>query len=208
MSVRTESGMFSDRNLRASLTRILRRNVLASFATVSPDGRAHINTAYYAWAEDWSLVFFSYPDSRHARNLEVNSSMAVTVFDSHQRWGKPDQGIQLFGRCRRPGRTSAILAERVYTARFPGFERWRTRLGKEEGSFALVPFRFRPTRAKILDEPKLGGGRFVEVRIPFSPRRRVAGRSHLAVRGVDKGRRRTRGSSERTRPTRADRRMI
>ncbi len=170
MSVRAERGMLSDRTLRASLTRILRRNVLASFATVSPDGRAHINTAYYAWAEDWSLVFFSYPDSCHARNLELNSSMAVAVFDSHQRWGNPDQGVQLFGRCRRPHRISAIRAEKVYSARFPGFERWRARLRREEGSFALVPFRFRPTRAKILDERNLGGGRFVEVPIPLAHR--------------------------------------
>jgi len=140
--------------------------VLASFATVDPKGRSHINTAYFAWSDDWTIFFYSYPDSQHCRNLARHPSMAVAVFDSHQRWGHPDRGAQLFGRAGEASGPSARVAAAVYARRFPGFGAWQTRLEQDEGRFLLRPFSFRPRRAKIFNERSLGGGRFVEVRIP------------------------------------------
>jgi hypothetical protein len=60
-------------------------------ATVNKDGRAHINTAYFAYSNEPELFFCSYPDSIHSKNLFKNSSMAMTVFESAQTWGKPDR---------------------------------------------------------------------------------------------------------------------
>jgi uncharacterized protein len=166
MGVETVRRDLEDSRVRASLRRLLRENVLASFATVDPRGLSHINTAYFAWSDDWSIFFYSYPDSRHCRNLERQPSMAVAVFDSHQRWGRPDTGVQFFGRAREATGASARVAEAVYARRFPGFEKWKTDLEHNEGAFPLRPFRFRPRRAKVFDERSLGGGKFVEVLIP------------------------------------------
>jgi uncharacterized protein YhbP (UPF0306 family) len=166
MVVQTVRGRLTDPRIRASLVRILRGSVLASFSTVDTGGLAHINTAYYAWSADWSLYFYSFPDARHCRNLEGNPSMAAAVFDSHQRWGKPDRGVQLFGiGCEATGAIEQVAAA-TYSHRFPGFERWRSRRKQEDGAFLLRPYRLRPDRAKILDERVLGGGRFVEVMLP------------------------------------------
>lgn len=152
--------------VRASLRRMIGDNVLASFATVGPGGRAYINTAYYASGDDWSLYFYSYPDSTHCRNLDRGHSMAVAVFDSRQRWGRPDSGVQLFGSCREARGKRATIAERVYAARFPGFHAWRAQQSDERRGFELRPYRFSPKRAKIFDERALGSGRFFEVNLP------------------------------------------
>jgi len=167
MGVEILRGNLGDPRVRGSLRRLLNENVLASFATVDPKGRSHINTAYFAYSEDWSIYFYSYPSSRHCRNLERRPSMAVAVFDSHQRWGRPDRGVQLFGTAGEAKGPLAKVAAAVYSRRFPGFEKWHAPVEQDEGAFELRPFRFRPRRAKLFDEPRLGAGRFVEVGIPL-----------------------------------------
>jgi uncharacterized protein YhbP (UPF0306 family) len=165
LGVEIVQGSLTNRRVRGSLLRLLHENVLASFATVDTRGRAHINTAYFAWTSDWNLYFYSYSNSGHARNLDRHPSMAVTIFDSHQRWGHPDQGVQLFGTAGEAKGTWEDVAAAAYARRFAGFKRWRTELEREEGAFRLRPYRFRPRRAKVFDERTLGAGRFVEIAI-------------------------------------------
>lgn len=163
MGIQIVTGSLRTRRIRKSLVRLLRENRLASFATVDARGRAYINTAYFAWLPDWSIVFFSYPDSTHVRNLVRNPSMGVAIFDSHQRWGGADRGLQMAGICRRARGSSAAEATRAYARRFPGFHEWRDRESQETGEFGLQAFRFTPHRVKLLDERSLGGGTFVVV---------------------------------------------
>ena len=165
MGIEIVQGTLADPRVRASLLRLLRENVLASFATVDRRGRAYVNTAYYAWSADWNLFYYSYPDSRHSSNLQHNSSMAVAIFDSHQRWGRPDRGVQLFGTASEARGKWRYTAAKVYGRRFPGYRKWRAEEVRREGSFALRPYRFQPFHAKVFDEPSLGGGRFIEVDI-------------------------------------------
>jgi uncharacterized protein len=166
MGIEVVHGALTNRRVRASLLRLLRENVLASFATVDARGRAHINTAYFAWSKDWNLFFYSYPDSCHCFNLRRNASMAVAIFDSRQRWGRPDRGVQLFGTASEARGKWRNAATRIYAQRFPGFEKWRGDEVHNEGRFVLRPYRFRPSRAKVFDEPSLGSGRFIEVDFP------------------------------------------
>jgi uncharacterized protein len=166
MSIEVVQGALTNRRVRASLQRLLRENVLASFATVDEGGRAYINTAYFAWSKEWNLFFYSYPDSRHCSNLRRNASMAVAIFDSHQRWGRPDRGVQLFGTASEARGKWRNTATRIYALRFPGFEKWQAHEIRNEGRFVLRPYRFQPSRAKVFDERSLGSGRFVEVDIP------------------------------------------
>jgi uncharacterized protein len=166
MGIEVVQGALSNRRVRASLLRLLRENVLASFATVDARGRAHIHTAYFAWSKHWDLFFYSYPDSRHCSNLRRNASMAVAVFDSHQRWGRPDRGVQLFGTVSEARGKWRDTAARDYAQRFPGFEKWRDDEVRNEEKFVLRPYRFQPSRAKVFDEPSLGSGRFIGVGIP------------------------------------------
>jgi len=103
--------------LAAIARRLLEASTLCAIATVSPGGRAHVNTAYFAWGPDFDVVWLSAPEARHSRNVRANPSAAVAVFRSTQRWGGSDRGIQLFGRARelrgRGARSRAALREAV-----------------------------------------------------------------------------------------------
>jgi uncharacterized protein YhbP (UPF0306 family) len=139
--------------LRTLARELLEASTLCALATVARGGRAHVNTAYFAWAPDLRLIWLSEPRATHSRNLRLEPSAAVAVYDSTQTWGKPDRGIQLFG--------SACLAgddaEDVYASRFPEFRESR-----------LASYRYYelvPRRLKLFDEETLGPGTFVTARV-------------------------------------------
>ena len=133
--------------------RLLEASTLCAIATVGPGGRAHINTAYFAWSRDLEIVWLSDPSARHSQNLRRNPSVAIAVCDSTQTWGQSDRGIQLFGTARETAGRLTRVSERIYAARFPAYE------GPEFGAFRL--YRFRPRRIKVFDERALGSGVFV-----------------------------------------------
>lgn len=155
MGIRIVEKRFSDGQVKKSIFRILQSNVLCSMSTVTRGNRAHINIAYFCYSPDLELYFLSYPTSLHCRNLRANSSMAISVFSSSQKWGNPDRGLQLFGTCREARGLVAKEAERLYLRRFSGYK-------------SLAPelrgcrfYRFLPGEVKVLDEREFGGGVFV-----------------------------------------------
>jgi uncharacterized protein YhbP (UPF0306 family) len=135
--------------LRHLAEELLQASTLCAISTVSPGGRAHVNTAYFAWAPDLRIVWLSEPQARHSRNLRANPSAAIAVYDSRQTWGKPDRGIQLFGSAK-PGTEYSI-----YSARFPEYERVA----------AYRVYELVPSRAKLFDEEALGAATFVTARL-------------------------------------------
>lgn len=160
---RTGVQRVSYNKVRRSIFRILNDNVLCSMATVSDNGRAHINTAYFSFTADLELYFLSHPDSTHCRNLATNPSMAVSVFSSEQSWSGPDQGVQLFGTCRQTRGSLVKQAVRSYGGRFRQYAKWNLRL-KPNGSAREYRFyRFVPTYIKVFDEAAFGDAVFVRV---------------------------------------------
>jgi uncharacterized protein YhbP (UPF0306 family) len=132
---------------------LLDASTLCAIATVGSDGRAHVNTAYFAWSPTFELVWMSEPRARHSRNIRANASAAIAVYDSSQSWGRPDRGIQLHG----SAREAADEVDSTYAERFPDF-----RPG-ELGAYRF--YRFRPRRLKLFDEQELGPGWFVTARV-------------------------------------------
>jgi len=148
--------------LAAIARRLLDASTLCAIASVSPGGRAHVNTAYFAWGTAFDVVWLSAPEARHSRNIRANPSAAVAVFRSTQRWGGRDRGIQLLGRARELRGHVALEAERLYAKRFKAYK----------GELMAYRFyRLRTTRMKLFDERVLGGETFVTVRV--GPRGRV-----------------------------------
>jgi uncharacterized protein YhbP (UPF0306 family) len=145
-------------HLRRIALRILAQTPLCSVATVAPDGSAHVNTAYFCYSDALELFFLSHPASKHCRNLAANGSAAIAVFDSRQRWGGPDRGLQLFGTC---SAAEGERAARLYSARFPRYAKWVARQGAAGAAKDYRFFRVACTQFKLLDERELGGARFV-----------------------------------------------
>jgi uncharacterized protein YhbP (UPF0306 family) len=85
-----------------------------------------------------------------------NHSAAITVYDSKQTWGKPDRGMQLFGRAGVVTGTAAGEAASAYAKRFKDFD---------ADSSDLPYYRFRPREVKLFDERNLDGGTLVSARV-------------------------------------------
>jgi uncharacterized protein YhbP (UPF0306 family) len=143
--------------LRTIARRLLDASTLCAIATVSADGRAHINTAYFAWDASFEIVWISAPEARHSRNVRRHPSVAIAVFDSTQKWGGSDRGIQLFGTARELTGRAASDGARVYARRFKDYSR--------EELTAYRVYRFRPRAMKLFHERELGGGTFVTARV-------------------------------------------
>jgi uncharacterized protein YhbP (UPF0306 family) len=130
---------------------------LCSLATVTPGGRAHINHMYFGWGAQFEVFWISDPDARHSRNLLATPAAAVTIYDSHQTWGRPDRGIQLFGTAGAVTGRAAAAAERAYSRRFPSYD------PSSDDSYPY--YRFRPRSVKLFHERVLGGGTLVTARV-------------------------------------------
>jgi uncharacterized protein YhbP (UPF0306 family) len=147
----------SSSRLAAIAWRLLDGSKLCAIATVSPGGRAHVNTAYFAWSPSLDLTWLSHPSAMHSSNVRTRRTVAVAVYDSHQTWGNPDRGIQLTGTAQEVLGRAADDAEKVYVARFPEYR------GSDSAGYRF--YRFRPHRLKLFDERELGAGVFVTARV-------------------------------------------
>ena len=136
--------------------RLMNAAPLCSLATESPGGKPHINHMYFAWARGFDVFWISYADSTHSRNLARSSSAAITIYDSHQTWGKPDRGVQLFGSAGDVKGRAACEAATAYAARFREFD-----ADAEELPF----YRFRTRTLKLFDERALDPGTLVTARV-------------------------------------------
>jgi uncharacterized protein YhbP (UPF0306 family) len=157
MTIARSARRVASGRLRTLACQLLDASTLCAIATVSPRGRAHVNTAYFAWSSSLDLVWLSYPGAAHSGNVRTRRSVAVAVYDSHQTWGDPDRGIQLMGTARELLGRAADDAERVYVGRFPEY--------RDSDSVGYHFYRFRPRRLKLFDERVLGAGVFVTARV-------------------------------------------
>jgi uncharacterized protein len=157
MAIRRSSRPVSSERIARAARRLLDASTLCAIATTSPRGRPHVNTAYFAFTNQFDVVWVSERSARHSINLRANAASAVAVYDSSQRWGGPDRGIQLFGSAREASKRSAPDAEAAYARRFPAYEPGQ-----------LVAYRFyvfHPTSVKLFDERSFGAGVFVTARV-------------------------------------------
>jgi uncharacterized protein YhbP (UPF0306 family) len=148
-----------------SVARVLGETGLCAWATVTQDGRAHINLGYFAQSADFHLYLLSHPASLHCRNVATNASMAVAVFVSPQDWNAPGRGIQLFGSCTEVGGRDVGDAERVYGHRYTAYAAWKAALKPDDPAGQYRFYRFVPERVKILDEVEFGDAVFVQAEI-------------------------------------------
>ena len=162
-------GYDSDR-LNASVTRMLAGNTLCSMATRNEAGTVHINTSFFCFDRDLLLYFLSHPESVHSHNLARVPQMAVAVFDSHQLWGDPHTGLQLFGTGALANADASSQARERYAARFPRYREFvRRTLDEQQPASStfhgLKFYRFLPERVQILDEWEFGEEVFITATI-------------------------------------------
>jgi nitroimidazol reductase NimA-like FMN-containing flavoprotein (pyridoxamine 5'-phosphate oxidase superfamily) len=158
VTIERRSRRYSSAQIERLVRQLMNAAPLCALATASSGGRPHINHMYFAWRGPFEVVWVSDPDSRHSRNLLAKPSAAVTIYDSHQIWGRPDRGIQLFGTAGAVTGSAAKEAERAYSARFAAYD--------PSGDDDAYPFyRFRPREVKLFYERILGAGTLVSAKV-------------------------------------------
>ena len=152
MAIERSKKRIAQARMAKAARHLLEASTLCAIATVGSDGRAYVNTAYFAYSPALEIVWLSDPDAQHSRNIRARGTAAVAVYDSAQAWGKQDRGIQLFGSAH-----ESAVGEELYSRRFPDYE--------PSAFSAYRLYIFHPARIKLFDEASLGGGRFVTARV-------------------------------------------
>lgn len=157
MPVQRVRKQISAARLKSIARRLLNASTLCAISTVDPDGRPHINTAYFAWSASLDIVWLSAPEAGHSRNIRQHPSVAIAVYDSRQTWGGSDRGIQLFGTARETKGRAVRDADRLYGRRFKVYAH------DDSGDYRL--YLFRPRTLKLFNERELGGATFVTAKV-------------------------------------------
>jgi uncharacterized protein YhbP (UPF0306 family) len=151
----------SETRVGRSVSRLLDENVLCSMASITADGRAHINTAYFCYSPKLELFFLSHPNARHCQNILGNPSMGIAIFPSSQTWGGADCGLQLFGICKQATEREASKANKLYGKRFAEYNAWKAGLAPDSPGRDYRFYRFVTAELKVFDEKEIGSGTFV-----------------------------------------------
>ncbi len=154
---------YGDDKLNASIRLILGKNELMSMASVKNE-KSWINTAYYCFDERLNFYFLSDPSTEHVKNIKENDSVALSIFDSSQKWDDNKKGLQIFGRCHKAKLNELPLAIKLYSDRFASFGQ----LIKNPGDFArnVLTSRFYviyTDSLKLFDETNFGEEESIEL---------------------------------------------
>ena len=166
MGVIFQNNDYPPERIANSINLILESSKLCSMATLSADRTSHINVAYFCYNERLEFFFISESTTIHARNIMLNPSMSIAIYDSHQSWDDWKTGIQLFGNCRLATKKISKEGGGLYKKRFPDYAKWLHSLGRAVASDLVPPFYvFVPDKVKILDEENFGEETYVEAQI-------------------------------------------
>ena len=154
---------FNHSQVFRSLFTIMDSTELCSLSTVTPRGTAHSAHVYFAYSSSLELYFLTDPNSVHCTNLRTKPSMAVSIYDSTQQWGKGsgDKGVALYGRCRMTRGIETRAAEEAYGGRFREYAAWRVGPGYDEMAEKWRFYKFTSSRIKVFDEPRFGRAVFI-----------------------------------------------
>ncbi len=158
---------YPDEIINRSISEILSANTLLSMANIrktDEDFESWIFTAFYAFNSSLDLYILTPPDTQHVQNLSYSKSVAVAIFDSHQKPTKLKRGLQMFGECGRADGLRLVEGYRLYGARFV----WLPDLIKQPQDFAKGIIQSKlyvihPKEVKIFDEPTFGEENWVTV---------------------------------------------
>ena len=151
--------------LQRSVSRLVAENLLCSMASITVEGRAHINTAYFSYSPELEIYFLSHHKALHCQNILSNPSMAIAVFSANQAWGSSDCGLQLFGICKQATRRQVDKAAKLYSKRFAEYNAWKAGLASDSLGQDYRFYRFVTAELKVFDEKELGTGTFVLAKV-------------------------------------------
>jgi|ERR1022692_234053 uncharacterized protein YhbP (UPF0306 family) len=162
MSLELKNAEYASERMSQSVLRILQAVELCSIATVGANDDGYINTAFFCYTPSLDFYFVSDTETIHSQNIARSPKIAIAVFDTHQPWGEPVRGLQLFGDCHLANALESAMALKTHAARFHAYGDYMRALSPLERDKS--PYRFylfRPTTLKIADEAEFGEECFI-----------------------------------------------
>lgn len=86
--------METNSELKKLAKEIIEQNQYMTIASVDEFGYPWASPVAYVYDKKYNLYWVSVPESKHQKNIENNSKISLSIFDSHQRWGE-GTGIQI-----------------------------------------------------------------------------------------------------------------
>ncbi|MFA6160704.1 MAG: pyridoxamine 5'-phosphate oxidase family protein [Patescibacteria group bacterium] len=166
LSLSFQHQTLSDEVLNVSIQSILESSKLLSMSTVNSNNTAHINTAYFAFDENFNFFIVTKPSTKHAKNLANNPSVAINVFDGNQKFWTSLKGLQLFGTCAKTLLTEVPHALTTYNKRFPIFSEFASH--PDDFTKKAISSRFYTINInsiKLFDEPTFGEEVYIDLNL-------------------------------------------
>jgi nitroimidazol reductase NimA-like FMN-containing flavoprotein (pyridoxamine 5'-phosphate oxidase superfamily) len=140
-----------------SVAEILSATDLCSIATVSPDSKPHIATAFFAFDQNFNLYIATSPETDHGQHLEEDPSIAVSIYSSEQSQTGDKRGLQIFGEVERLeiGTEECREAHSVYVERFESWKEFAAEPSDLKDLDSCI-YRIEPDRIKVFDEESFG----------------------------------------------------
>ncbi len=153
----------SDKELNESLSDLLTAQSLGAMSSTR-DGKAHINTAYFAVSNNVTLYYLSPPRDTHSRYIEENPSVAIALWKQPEEWATNLHGIQLFGTCEKLSVGAELIsAMSLYLKQFPAVKCIIKEPGKIMDGIKSRLYAIRVSSIKLLDEQRFGEEKYIEL---------------------------------------------
>ena len=156
---------YSDSKLNLSISQILHANILCAVASIK-NNESYIHTAYFCYNNILELFYISDPTTQHTMNIENNSSVAISIYDSRQPWDNSKRGIQIFGECKMASGVKLVEGTALYLKRFAGLKQWITHPDDFiKGAINSKMFVISTNSIKLFDEETFGEEIFISLDI-------------------------------------------
>ncbi len=129
------------------------------------DKKPWVCTVYYANDSDLNLYFVSSPKSKHCKDIERNSNVAIAIFDSHIKNSEKKGGIQLQGIVKKISdwkETERVL--KMWNKKNPGMEKVITVEKMKSGEVSSRIYKVIPTYIKYFNQ-RLGEDSFISLKL-------------------------------------------
>jgi len=165
LKLTTVSSDYTESQVASSIMELLRKTQLCSLATVSHTEHSScssISTAFYCYTPNLDFYILTDPKTQHGQNLADNNSIALAIYDSHQVWDSPKQGLQLSGTAHLADEAHLKEGMQIYLEQYPGLRKWiqtPEEIVKIDGRFYQIVV----SRIKVFDEPKFGSEVWIDI---------------------------------------------
>ena len=140
----------------AAIYSIFEKNNILTLSTIK--GKKPFScSAYYVFDKDFNLYIWTEKESTHSKNIQNNSSVAVNIINTSQKFGSELQGLQIRGKAEPASGSELIKAGNLYMKRFPSVSKYVLKIRDfVSKKFESAIYKIEVENIKLMDEKNFG----------------------------------------------------